>query len=184
MFPDRPIEVSGSRRAVAAGRFSTLRAAADAGERVGSASQSAPRVERRVRRVSQVRPGRRSTPAGLAGLRPVGSVLRQGVRGRYQPALLPRVDTSGSMGFGSAGVSKLEYARRIAGALGHLALQQGDAVGLSCVAGGIVRNIPPAAQSVALDDRLRRTGANRARRARPSSCRCCTSWRRPSRSGL
>ena len=53
------------------------------------------------------------------------------------------VDTSGSMGFGSGGVSKLEYARRIAGALGHLALQQGDAVGLSCVAGGIVRNIPP-----------------------------------------
>ncbi len=53
------------------------------------------------------------------------------------------VDTSGSMGFGSAGVSKLEYARRLAGALGHLALLQGDAVGLACVAGGIVRNIPP-----------------------------------------
>jgi uncharacterized protein (DUF58 family) len=53
------------------------------------------------------------------------------------------VDTSGSMGFGSAGASKLEYARRIAGALGHLALQQGDAVGLACVAGGIVRNVPP-----------------------------------------
>src|SRR5580700_6589562 len=53
------------------------------------------------------------------------------------------VDTSGSMAFGSAGVSKLEYARRIAGALGHLALLQGDAVGLACVAGGIVRNIPP-----------------------------------------
>jgi uncharacterized protein (DUF58 family) len=53
------------------------------------------------------------------------------------------VDTSGSMGFGSGGVSKLEYARRIAGALGHLALLQGDAVGLACVAGGIVRNIPP-----------------------------------------
>jgi len=53
------------------------------------------------------------------------------------------VDTSGSMGFGSGGVSKLEYARRLAGALGHLALLQGDAVGLACVAGGIVRNIPP-----------------------------------------
>jgi uncharacterized protein (DUF58 family) len=53
------------------------------------------------------------------------------------------LDTSGSMGFGSAGTSKLEYARRIAGALGSLALQQGDAVGLTCVAGGIVRNIPP-----------------------------------------
>ena len=31
------------------------------------------------------------------------------------------VDSSGSMGFGTVGTSKLEYARRIAGALGHLA---------------------------------------------------------------
>jgi uncharacterized protein (DUF58 family) len=53
------------------------------------------------------------------------------------------VDTSGSMGFGTVGMSKLDYARRIAGALGHLALLQGDAVGLACVASGIVRNIPP-----------------------------------------
>ncbi len=53
------------------------------------------------------------------------------------------VDTSGSMGFGTVGMSKLDYARRIAGALGHLALLQGDAVGLACLAGGIVRNIPP-----------------------------------------
>jgi uncharacterized protein (DUF58 family) len=53
------------------------------------------------------------------------------------------VDTSGSMGFGSTGVTKLEYARRIAGALGSLALQQGDAIGLACVANGLVRNIPP-----------------------------------------
>ena len=56
---------------------------------LGPASQPAPRLERRVRRVSQVRPGRRPPPARLAGLRPVGPVLRQGVRGRYQPALLP-----------------------------------------------------------------------------------------------
>jgi uncharacterized protein (DUF58 family) len=53
------------------------------------------------------------------------------------------VDTSGSMGFGTVGMSKLDYARRLAGALGHLALLQGDAVGLACVAQGIVRNIPP-----------------------------------------
>jgi len=53
------------------------------------------------------------------------------------------VDTSGSMDFGPAGGTKLEYARRIAGALGHMALQQGDAVGLSLVADGLVRNIPP-----------------------------------------
>ncbi len=53
------------------------------------------------------------------------------------------IDTSGSMGFGTVGVSKLEYARKIAAALGQLAILQGDAVGLACVAGGIVRNIPP-----------------------------------------
>ena len=53
------------------------------------------------------------------------------------------VDTSGSMDFGSKGMTKIDYARRLAGALGYLALLQGDAVGLSCVANGIVKNIPP-----------------------------------------
>src|SRR3954453_16507905 len=53
------------------------------------------------------------------------------------------LDTSGSMDFGSEGITKIEYARKIAGALSQLALQQGDAVGLACVAKGIVRNIPP-----------------------------------------
>jgi uncharacterized protein (DUF58 family) len=53
------------------------------------------------------------------------------------------VDTSGSMDFGSGGVSKIEFARRIAGAIGNLAVQQGDAIGLACVADGIIRSIPP-----------------------------------------
>lgn len=53
------------------------------------------------------------------------------------------VDTSGSMGFGSKGLTKIEYARRIAGALGYLAVQQGDAVGLYCVSKGVVTNLPP-----------------------------------------
>ncbi|HEV3120527.1 MAG TPA: DUF58 domain-containing protein, partial [Isosphaeraceae bacterium] len=53
------------------------------------------------------------------------------------------LDTSGSMDFGTAAVTKIEYARRIAGTLGQIALQQGDAIGLSCVAKGIVRHIPP-----------------------------------------
>ncbi len=53
------------------------------------------------------------------------------------------LDTSGSMDFGTTGVTKIEYARRIAGTLGQMALQQGDAVGLSCVAKGLIRNIPP-----------------------------------------
>lgn len=53
------------------------------------------------------------------------------------------VDTSGSMGFGTTGITKLEYARRIAATLGYLASQQGDAVGLACVAKGIVQQVPP-----------------------------------------
>src|SRR5215218_3652500 len=53
------------------------------------------------------------------------------------------VDTSGSMNFGSAGVTKIEYARKLAGSLGYLAVQQGDAVGVSCVARGVVRGLPP-----------------------------------------
>lgn len=52
-------------------------------------------------------------------------------------------DTSGSMDFGSTGITKIEYARRIAGSLAYLAIQQGDAVGLSCVADRVVRTIPP-----------------------------------------
>jgi len=53
------------------------------------------------------------------------------------------LDTSGSMGFGSRGTTKLEYARRLIATLGYLASQQGDAVGLACVADGIVRQVPP-----------------------------------------
>lgn len=40
------------------------------------------------------------------------------------------IDTSGSMSFGAAGATRLDYARRLAGTLGYLAAQQGDAVGL------------------------------------------------------
>lgn len=53
------------------------------------------------------------------------------------------VDTSGSMNFGSVGMTKLEYANHLAASLAYLAVQQGDAVGLSCVADKIVQNIPP-----------------------------------------
>src|SRR6201993_3199767 len=53
------------------------------------------------------------------------------------------LDTSGSMAFGSGGVTKIQCARKIAGSLGYLAVQQGDAVGVSCVADGIVRSLPP-----------------------------------------
>jgi uncharacterized protein (DUF58 family) len=40
------------------------------------------------------------------------------------------IDTSGSMGYGSPGSTRLEYAQRLAGTLGYLAAKQGDAVGL------------------------------------------------------
>lgn len=53
------------------------------------------------------------------------------------------LDTSGSMEFGSGNITKIDYARKIAGTLAYLALLQGDAVGLSCVADGFVRNILP-----------------------------------------
>lgn len=53
------------------------------------------------------------------------------------------LDTSGSMDFGSGAVTKLQYAKRLVGSLGYMATQQGDAVGLSCVAEGIVQNLPP-----------------------------------------
>ena len=53
------------------------------------------------------------------------------------------LDTSGSMDFGSQGITKIEYARKIAGALAYLSVQQGDAVGLTCVAEKIVKTIPP-----------------------------------------
>ena len=72
------------------------------------------------------------------------------------------VDTSGSMDFGSQGVTKIEYARRMAGTLGYLACQQGDAVGLACVADGIVRSLPPkrnAAHLQAVFDMLERDAA-------------------------
>ncbi len=78
------------------------------------------------------------------------------------------LDTSGSMGFGSTGVTKIEYARRIAGTLGYLAVQQGDAVGLACVADGIVQQRAAAAQSGASAGRVRSAGAGQARRARRS----------------
>jgi uncharacterized protein (DUF58 family) len=53
------------------------------------------------------------------------------------------LDTSGSMDFGSRGITKLEYGRRLIATLGYLASQQGDAVGLACVAKSIVQQVPP-----------------------------------------
>jgi uncharacterized protein (DUF58 family) len=38
------------------------------------------------------------------------------------------------MGYGPAGATRLDYARKLAGTLGYLAAHQGDAVGLRCLA--------------------------------------------------
>ena len=54
------------------------------------------------------------------------------------------VDTSGSMKYGiDGGMTKIEYARRLAGTLAYLASRQGDAVGLHCSAEEFVKEIPP-----------------------------------------
>ncbi len=54
------------------------------------------------------------------------------------------VDTSGSMAYASKGQTpKIQYARQIAASMAYLAAQQGDAVGLTCVAERIVQHIPP-----------------------------------------
>src|SRR5271156_1145399 len=44
------------------------------------------------------------------------------------------MDTSGSMGFGPDGATRFDYARKVAGALGYFAAEQGDAVGLWALA--------------------------------------------------
>ncbi len=52
------------------------------------------------------------------------------------------IDASGSMGFGPNGATRLDYARKLAGTLGYIAAQQGDAVGLWSLAQKVVE-IPP-----------------------------------------
>ena len=63
------------------------------------------------------------------------------------------VDTSGSMDFtyngnpagtdAESGLSKLDYARRVAGTLAYIAALQGDAVGLYCAGQTFHKEIPP-----------------------------------------
>jgi len=53
------------------------------------------------------------------------------------------VDTSASMGYGSRGITKLDYARQLAAALAYLMLRQNDAVGLFAFASGHAEQIPP-----------------------------------------
>lgn len=53
------------------------------------------------------------------------------------------VDTSGSMGFGTTGLSKLDVGRVLAATLSHLLVRQQDAAGVALVAQGRFAEVPP-----------------------------------------
>ncbi len=72
------------------------------------------------------------------------------------------VDTSGSMQYGNGDLTKLDYARRIAGTLAYLAARQGDAVGLYCAGADLVREIPPKRNAAHLRHILDQIGNMRA----------------------
>ena len=57
------------------------------------------------------------------------------------------LDVSASMGYGSRGVSKLEYASMLAASLAYLMNRQRDAVGLTTFDEGIVGMVPPSARA-------------------------------------
>ena len=56
------------------------------------------------------------------------------------------LDVSKSMGFGSAGVTKLEYGKMLAGCLTYLVHRQRDRVGLMAFDSDIVEHVPPSAK--------------------------------------
>ncbi len=56
------------------------------------------------------------------------------------------LDVSASMGYGSKGVTKLEYASMLAGSLAYLMQRQRDAVGLATFDDAIVSMLPPSAR--------------------------------------
>ena len=60
--------------------------------------------------------------------------------------LLLLLDVSASMGFASAGIPKLQYAKYLASCLGYFSSRQRDRVGLVTFAKGIVDYVPPAAK--------------------------------------
>lgn len=64
------------------------------------------------------------------------------------------VDTSGSMSYRGAGVSKLEYARMLAAALSYLLLKQQDQVGLIAFADKLRGYLPPRSRGGHLSDLL------------------------------
>ena len=99
------------------------------------------------------------------------------------------LDVSKSMGFGTGGMTKLEYGKMLAGCLTYLVHRQRDRVGLVVFDRDIVELVPPSAKhmDVALHvlDRVtpsldRVTGTRRSTatsRPIPGGCGCrCTRW--------
>lgn len=72
------------------------------------------------------------------------------------------LDTSGSMDFANNGMSKLNYARRLAGSLAYIAARQGDAVGLYCAGVEFHKEIQPKRSAVHLSTVLDELGAMEA----------------------
>jgi uncharacterized protein (DUF58 family) len=64
--------------------------------------------------------------------------------------LLLLLDISASMGFGSSGLSKLQYAKYLASCLGYFSSRQRDRVGLATFANEIVDYVPPAAKHLSI----------------------------------
>src|SRR5205085_10308442 len=56
------------------------------------------------------------------------------------------LDVSKSMGFGSRGLTKLEYAKMLAGCLTYLVHRQRDRVGLIALDSDVVEHVPPSAK--------------------------------------
>ena len=84
------------------------------------------------------------------------------------------LDVSKSMGFGSRGVTKLEYAKMLAGCLTYLVHRQRDRVGLVAFDNDIVEHVPPSAKH--MDVRAARARSAEADAARAACARRCTRW--------
>lgn len=61
------------------------------------------------------------------------------------------VDASGSMSFAGGGQAKIQYARRIAGSLAYLLVNQGDAAGLSICTDKLHLEVPPSRRAAHLE---------------------------------
>ena len=85
------------------------------------------------------------------------------------------LDVSKSMGFGSRGITKLDYARMLAGCLTYLVHHQRDRVGFVAFDNDIVEHVPPSAKH--MDDGAARARSAEAGAARAACARRCTRWR-------